>query len=643
MRGLLAAAVLLAAGGSALAQTTACNPPAPQLSAGKGFVPFGANEQAHARGGNAGPGWEWALGTDTETSQKAKGGLDWVSGRIYEWTLIYSAAGAATLEVRHAGALVLSLSYPSGMDAGNGLELQVATNQSIGPDTTIAATLTSLKGQPVSGSISQTGNNQESSQREYFYYPAMAQQGFAAQGTVSLVYKSLPVGSRVDFKLRSGTLPCSNVAPTVSISAPAANALFHAPASINIETTVADGDGTVAQVEFFANGSLIGMATSAPFSFNWTNVAAGAYSLAARATDNAGDQTASAAVPILVNAPPAVTLTSPTTNAFTAPASIPVTAEAADDDGSIANVAFYYGDTHITTLTSPPYSFTWTAVPQGNYSLTARATDDRGATAISGAMAITVRPPAPAARALYFIHADHLNTPRLVADAGGTTVWQWDQHEPFGSNPPDENPSGRGVFEMPLRFLGQYRDAETALQYNYFRDYDAGLGRYVEADPLGIATSWPRPLGANVNHLYSYVGGAPLNFYDPFGQDRWGDRDKDPWYPRSGTKPPFPTRPDGQPWGWGCGDEDNDHIVPDSMWGVNVTPACRNHDRCYERACQPGVTKERCDDGFHDDVVSVCRAAGRPLAICRALAWQYYQGVKVGGDKSFNREKNKCC
>lgn len=508
MRALLAAAVLLAAGGSALAQTTGCNPSAPQLSAGKGFVPFGANEQAHARGGNAGPGWEWALGTDTETGQKAKGSLDWVSGRIYEWTLIYSAAGAATLEVRHAGALVLSLSYPSGMDAGNGLELQVATNPSIGPDTTIAATLTSLKGQPVSGSISQTGNNQDSSQRVYFYYPAMAQQGFIAQGTVSLAYKSLPAGSQVDFKLRSGTLPCSNVAPAVSISAPAANALFHAPASINIETTVADVDGTAARVEFFANGSLIGLATSAPFSFNWTNVAAGAYSLTARATDNVGDQTDSAAVPILVNAPPAVTLTSPTTNAFTAPASIPVTAEAADDDGIIANVAFYYGDAHITTLTSHPYSFTWTAVPQGNYSLTARATDDHGATATSGAMAITVAPPAPAASALYFIHVDHLNTPRLVADAAGTTVWQWDQQEPFGSNPPDENPSGWGLFDLPLRLPGQYYDRETALHYNARRDYDVSIGRYIESDPIGI---WG---GLNT---YAYVGNRPLTYIDPTG------------------------------------------------------------------------------------------------------------------------------
>jgi hypothetical protein len=32
-------------------------------------------------------------------------------------------------------------------------------------------------------------------------------------------------------------------------------------------------------------------------------------------------------------------------------------------------------------------------------------------------------------------YADHLNTPRLVADATGTTVWRWDQQDPFGNNP----------------------------------------------------------------------------------------------------------------------------------------------------------------------------------------------------------------
>lgn len=105
-------------------------------------------------------------------------------------------------------------------------------------------------------------------------------------------------------------------------------------------------------------------------------------------------------------------------------------------------------------------------------------------------------------------HPDHLNTPRLVADAAGTTVWRWDQQEPFGNNPPDENPSGLGIFDLPLRFAGQRYDAETGLHYNYFRDFDPSIGRYGESDPIGL------PGGLNT---FSYVDGNPLSFIDPSG------------------------------------------------------------------------------------------------------------------------------
>src|SRR4029077_810746 len=62
---------------------------------------------------------------------------------------------------------------------------------------------------------------------------------------------------------------------------------------------------------------------------------------------------------------------------------------------------------------------------------------------------------------LYYVETDHLNTPRFIADDTGTTVWRWDQSEPFGNDVANNNPSGVGAFDFPLRFPGQYFDRET--------------------------------------------------------------------------------------------------------------------------------------------------------------------------------------
>jgi len=70
----------------------------------------------------------------------------------------------------------------------------------------------------------------------------------------------------------------------------------------------------------------------------------------------------------------------------------------------------------------------------------------------------------------------------MIADSTGTTVWRWDQGEPFGNDVPNGNPSGAGAFDFPLRFPGQYFDRGTNVNYNMRRDYDPNTGRYVESD-----------------------------------------------------------------------------------------------------------------------------------------------------------------
>jgi len=109
---------------------------------------------------------------------------------------------------------------------------------------------------------------------------------------------------------------------------------------------------------------------------------------------------------------------------------------------------------------------------------------------------------------LVFGHTKYLNTPRLVADGTGTTVWKWDQAEPFGVNAPDENPLNLGAFELPFRFPGQFADKETNLTYNLSRDYDPIAGRYVQSDPIG--------LDGGIN-TYTYAALNPVELIDAEG------------------------------------------------------------------------------------------------------------------------------
>ena len=93
-----------------------------------------------------------------------------------------------------------------------------------------------------------------------------------------------------------------NVAPTVSITSPANNATFTAGANITINATAADSDGTVTSVAFYQGSTLLGTDITSPYTFTWNGVAAGSYVLTAKATDNSGATTTSAAVNITVNA-----------------------------------------------------------------------------------------------------------------------------------------------------------------------------------------------------------------------------------------------------------------------------------------------------------------------------------------------------
>ncbi|MFV0478480.1 MAG: RHS repeat domain-containing protein, partial [Parahaliea sp.] len=127
---------------------------------------------------------------------------------------------------------------------------------------------------------------------------------------------------------------------------------------------------------------------------------------------------------------------------------------------------------------------------------------------------------------MHYLHTDHLGTPLLATTKAGQTSWQA-QAEAFGAA--GILPGNR--IRMNLRLPGQYFDGETGLHYNYFRDYDPSLGRYVQSDLLDVLSrsNDPQlrlaqqigvltiPNNGGLNHLYNYAEGNPINRTDPSG------------------------------------------------------------------------------------------------------------------------------
>lgn len=108
---------------------------------------------------------------------------------------------------------------------------------------------------------------------------------------------------------------------------------------------------------------------------------------------------------------------------------------------------------------------------------------------------------------VFFSYSDHLGALRILVDRSGAERWRWIA-EPFGSTAAEPAPAGLAAVAFPLRFPGQYFDGETGLNYNYFRNYDSTVGRYIQSDPIGLAG------GINT---YAYVSGNPISKIDPLG------------------------------------------------------------------------------------------------------------------------------
>jgi Bacterial Ig domain len=98
-----------------------------------------------------------------------------------------------------------------------------------------------------------------------------------------------------------------------------------------------------------------------------------------------------AATNLPTSPPPSVSITKPTVGSgFSWPVNISIAVNASDADGSITKVEFFDGTEKLGEVVSAPYSFAWTGAAVGTHTLTAKATDNSGATTTSSQVPITV-------------------------------------------------------------------------------------------------------------------------------------------------------------------------------------------------------------------------------------------------------------
>jgi regulation of enolase protein 1 (concanavalin A-like superfamily) len=210
--------------------------------------------------------------------------------------------------------------------------------------------------------------------------------------------------------------PAANVAPEVELTVSRIATDVTVGESLNLTASASDSDGTVAGVEFFANGTLIGADTTAPYTATWVPTAAGTYSITAVARDDDGDRATSTPWTLAVIAPanklPQVALTTSIASAFTVGQNVPVGATAADTDGSVVRVDFFASGVLIGSDATAPYATTWQPRAAGTYAITAIALDNAGGAATSAAWTVTAAAPAPAPApakftAVFVPSADH--------------------------------------------------------------------------------------------------------------------------------------------------------------------------------------------------------------------------------------------
>ena len=208
-------------------------------------------------------------------------------------------------------------------------------------------------------------------------------------GNYSVVINNMVGGATSSNALLTLLMP-----PTISIISPADGQFFNAdPTNLTLTATAGEVNGNIVSVAFYNGANLLGSATVSPYTVTWSNVTLGSYALTACATDDSGLVTTSSVVNVIVDAPPAVSVTSPANGAvIITPTNLTISAAASNGDGTVTQLQIFAGTNSPGTSPTSPFSLVWSNVPPGTWNLTAVATDNLGATGISSAVTLTANP-----------------------------------------------------------------------------------------------------------------------------------------------------------------------------------------------------------------------------------------------------------
>lgn len=190
---------------------------------------------------------------------------------------------------------------------------------------------------------------------------------FSATTTTSYNTTSITLG---------GSSPV-NVAPNVSLATPTVSG--NAPATVGLSATASDSDGTITKVEFFNGSALLASITTAPYTYSWTGVGAGTYSITAKATDNSNAVTTSSVQTVTVNgttnvAPTLSWNTTASTYVDLASGKVGCVKGNATDPVSVTGLDFNVGDENLSTVTFSMTSSKTSVIANGAFTVTGTGT-----------------------------------------------------------------------------------------------------------------------------------------------------------------------------------------------------------------------------------------------------------------------------